>query len=77
MVCGMAILRVTGETPHIFACTSAIAFGLHHVADLLLFNARQYCTRKLRRLYKALKFTHGRGKYASRKLDASTVTDVG
>ena len=38
---------------------------------------RQYCTRKLHRLYKAVKMTHGRGKYLPRKLDVSTVTEVG
>ncbi|KAK2974189.1 hypothetical protein RJ640_021480 [Escallonia rubra] len=37
---------------------------------------RRYCTARLRRLYKSLKFTHGRGKYAKRAITASTVTEV-
>ncbi|KAK3042488.1 hypothetical protein RJ639_000212 [Escallonia herrerae] len=37
---------------------------------------RRYCTARLRRLYKSLKFTHGRGKYAKRAVTASTVTEV-
>ncbi|KAG5041379.1 hypothetical protein JHK85_013855 [Glycine max] len=36
----------------------------------------RYCTARLRRLYKSLKFTHGRGKYAKRALTESTVTEV-
>ncbi|KAF5793046.1 putative signal recognition particle subunit SRP68, SRP68 domain superfamily [Helianthus annuus] len=37
---------------------------------------RRYCTARLRRLYKSLKFTHGRGKYAKKSVTASTVTEV-
>ncbi|XP_050223552.1 uncharacterized protein LOC126673444 isoform X1 [Mercurialis annua] len=37
---------------------------------------RRYCTARLRRLYKSLKFTHGRGKYARRAITESTVTEV-
>ncbi|KAJ1411890.1 SRP68, N-terminal domain superfamily [Sesbania bispinosa] len=37
---------------------------------------RRYCTARLRRLYKSLKFTHGRGKYAKRTITESTVTEV-
>uniref|UniRef100_A0A1D1YCY8 Signal recognition particle subunit SRP68 n=1 Tax=Anthurium amnicola TaxID=1678845 RepID=A0A1D1YCY8_9ARAE len=37
---------------------------------------RRYCTARLRRLYKSLKFTHGRGKYTRRGVTESTVTDV-
>ncbi|KAL6584588.1 hypothetical protein OROMI_003877 [Orobanche minor] len=37
---------------------------------------RRYCTARLRRLYKSLKFTHGRGKYTKRAITASTVTEV-
>ncbi|KAG4998920.1 hypothetical protein JHK87_019992 [Glycine soja] len=37
---------------------------------------RRYCTARLRRLYKSLKFTHGRGKYAKKALTESTVTEV-
>ncbi|KAL5700047.1 hypothetical protein ACHQM5_025546 [Ranunculus cassubicifolius] len=37
---------------------------------------RRYCTARLRRLYKSLKFTHGRGKYTKRAIAESTVTEV-
>ncbi|CAN1145000.1 Signal recognition particle subunit SRP68 [Linum perenne] len=37
---------------------------------------RRYCTARLRRLYKSLKFTHGRGKYTRRSITEATVTEV-
>lgn len=37
---------------------------------------RRYCFSRLRRLYKSLKFLHGRGKYVKKMLDVSMVTDV-
>uniref|UniRef100_A0A803NDH6 Signal recognition particle subunit SRP68 n=1 Tax=Chenopodium quinoa TaxID=63459 RepID=A0A803NDH6_CHEQI len=37
---------------------------------------RRYCTARLRRLYKSLKFTHGRNKYSRKVITESTVTDV-
>lgn len=37
---------------------------------------RRYCTARLRRLYKSLKFTHGRGKYTKKSITGSTVTEV-
>ncbi|KAI8465561.1 MAG: hypothetical protein J3K34DRAFT_525289 [Monoraphidium minutum] len=37
---------------------------------------RLYCARRLRSLYKALKFTHGKGRYQKRKLEASMITDA-
>ncbi|KAL5982923.1 hypothetical protein ACLOJK_017002 [Asimina triloba] len=37
---------------------------------------RRYCNARLRRLYKSLKFTHGRGKYSRRNITESTVTEV-
>ncbi|KAJ6339464.1 hypothetical protein OIU77_007432 [Salix suchowensis] len=37
---------------------------------------RRYCTARLRRLYKSLKFTHGRSKYTRRAINESTVTEV-
>eukprot|EP00249_Psilotum_nudum_P017730 c26463_g1_i1 orf=110-1942(+) len=37
---------------------------------------RRYCTARLRRLFKSLKFTHGRGKYIRRQIVEATVTDV-
>ena len=36
---------------------------------------RRYCTRKLQRTRKALKLTHGRGKFQAKKLEIETVTD--
>lgn len=37
---------------------------------------RRYCTARLRRLYKSLKFTHGRGRFTKRVITESTVTEV-
>ncbi|KAI3929530.1 hypothetical protein MKX01_025698, partial [Papaver californicum] len=37
---------------------------------------RRYCTARLRRLYKSLKFTHGQGKYNKRAITESSVTEV-
>nr|XP_004233515.1 signal recognition particle subunit SRP68 [Solanum lycopersicum]XP_010317210.1 signal recognition particle subunit SRP68 [Solanum lycopersicum] len=37
---------------------------------------RRYCTARLRRLYKSLKFTHGRLKYTKRSISVTTVTEV-
>ncbi|PPD73878.1 hypothetical protein GOBAR_DD29199 [Gossypium barbadense] len=37
---------------------------------------RRYCTARLRRLYKSLKFTHGRGKYTRKAISESTVTET-
>ena len=40
--------------------------------------SRAYCSKKLRRLYRALRLTHGRGRYVKRKLDVGAgVTEVG
>lgn len=37
---------------------------------------RQYCTRRLRRIYKSVKFLHGRGRYQKKKLEPEGVKDV-
>lgn len=37
---------------------------------------RQYCTRRLRRLYKSLRFLHGRGRYQKKKLEPATIKDA-
>ena len=37
---------------------------------------RQYCTRRLARMYKALNFSHGRGKYQKRALSPEVVADA-
>ncbi|XP_074316501.1 uncharacterized protein LOC141652801 [Silene latifolia] len=47
--------------------------GLRH-GDYMRY--RRYCTARLRRLYKSLKFTHGRGKYSRKVITENTVTDV-
>ncbi|CAI0548038.1 unnamed protein product, partial [Linum tenue] len=39
-------------------------------------SCRRYCSARLRRLYKSLKFTHGRGKYTRRAITEATVTEV-
>lgn len=44
--------------------------------SFFFFYLRRYCTARLRRLYKSLKFTHGRGKYTRRAITESTVTEV-
>ncbi|CAN1138253.1 Signal recognition particle subunit SRP68 [Linum perenne] len=46
------------------------AWRLHSIS------CRRYCTARLRRLYKSLKFTHGRGKYTRRAITEATVTEV-
>ena len=37
---------------------------------------RQYCTRRLRRLYKSTKFLHGRGRFSKKTLEAHMVKDA-
>ncbi|GJS09176.1 signal recognition particle subunit SRP68 [Tanacetum coccineum] len=37
---------------------------------------RRYCNPRLRRLYKSLKFTHGRGDYVKKSITTSTVIEV-
>ncbi|MCO5602232.1 hypothetical protein L7F22_056360 [Adiantum nelumboides] len=37
---------------------------------------RRYCTARLQRLYKSLKFTHGRGKYVRRQIVVANITDT-
>ncbi|KAL5549146.1 hypothetical protein UlMin_004377 [Ulmus minor] len=53
--------------------TAQMQHGLRH-GDYTRY--RRYCTARLRRLYKSLKFTHGRGKYSRRPINESTVTEV-
>lgn len=36
---------------------------------------RQYCSRRLHRIYKGVKFLHGRGKYHKKKLEPETIKD--
>ena len=61
MVCGIVTTRVTGERDEDVLCLYQQQVQ-EFQAELVIF-CRQYCGRKLRRLYKAMKFTHGRGKY--------------
>lgn len=38
---------------------------------------RQYCTRRLRRIRKSVKFMHGKGRaYVNKKVDAETATEA-
>ena len=37
---------------------------------------RQYCTRRLRRLYRSTKFLHGHKRFAKKTLDPALVTDA-
>lgn len=53
--------------------TAQSQHGLRH-SDYTRY--RRYCSARLRRLYKSLKFMHGRGKYTRRAITESTVTDV-
>ncbi|KAF3457790.1 hypothetical protein FNV43_RR02449 [Rhamnella rubrinervis] len=53
--------------------SAQLQHGLRH-GDYTRY--RRYCTARLRRLYKSLKFTHGRGKYSRRLITESTVTEV-
>lgn len=46
------------------------------IKKLINWIYRRYCTARLRRLYKSLKFTHGRGKYTKRAITPTTVTEV-
>ncbi|CAM0950248.1 unnamed protein product [Alopecurus aequalis] len=59
------VLELTRETQ--------MQHGLRH-GDYTRY--RRYCTARLRRLYKSLKFLHGRGKYTKRNITESTVKDV-
>ena len=71
---------VTGEGPcgSCSKLSSCIIGGLAQLREAHRVHfRRQYCTRKLHRLHKALKVTHGRGKYVPRKLEAKSVTEVG
>ncbi|KAF9668107.1 hypothetical protein SADUNF_Sadunf15G0093600 [Salix dunnii] len=56
-----------------FSINAQMQHGLRH-GDYARY--RRYCTARLRRLYKSLKFTHGRGKYTRRAINESTVTEV-
>ncbi|KAE8672278.1 Signal recognition particle-related / SRP-related isoform 3 [Hibiscus syriacus] len=53
--------------------SSQMQHGLRH-GDYTRY--RRYCTARLRRLYKSLKFTHGRSKYTRKAITESTVTEV-
>ncbi|KAL4457793.1 hypothetical protein ABPG75_012658 [Micractinium tetrahymenae] len=37
---------------------------------------RQYCSRRLRRIYKSVRFLHGRGRYQKKKIEPEGVKDV-
>ena len=50
--------------------------SLHLLSVPVILIYRRYCTARLRRLYKSLKFTHGRSKYTRKAITESTVTEV-
>ena len=58
-----------------YMSTDRTAFLAQHGLTCHLSGCRQYCTRKLQRTRKALKLTHGRGKFQAKKLEVETVTD--
>lgn len=37
---------------------------------------RQYCSRRLRRIYKSVRFLHGRGRYQKKKLEPEGIKDI-
>lgn len=51
-------------------------FFIFVLLRIFFLNFRRYCTARLRRLYKSLRFTHGRGKFTRRVITDSTVSDV-
>jgi hypothetical protein len=42
---------------------------------MCIAQCRQYCARRLRSLYKATKFLHGKGRYQKKRLELQHVTD--
>ncbi|KAI7837680.1 hypothetical protein COHA_008473 [Chlorella ohadii] len=52
------------------------AQGLHGLKHSDYQRYRQYCSRRLRRIYKAVRFLHGRGRYQKKKLEPEAVKDV-
>ncbi len=70
--CPPSLPFVTRQTaPRRLVCRLSGARGLMPNS-----HRRQYCTRRLRRVYKGVKLLHGRGKYVKRQLDPATVTDA-
>lgn len=54
--------------------TSQMQNGLRH-GDYMRY--RQYCTRRLRRIRKSIKFTHGKGKqFLPKQVDAENAQEV-
>lgn len=75
-VCGEG--RTRAHVPALIqthATPSIAVFFSRALSTLSLLSS--YCTKKLRRLYRNLKLSHGRGKYQKRVLDAGTVTEEG
>ncbi|KAI3671465.1 hypothetical protein L1987_87203 [Smallanthus sonchifolius] len=67
------------EAIKILADAAWITFwGLHSLSVMLdlCVDSRRYCSARLRRLYKSLKFTHGRGRYTKKSITLPTVTEV-
>lgn len=62
--------RYRYSSPLRLACSSAINGRAARAC------CRQYCARKAHRTRKALKLTHGRGKFQPKSLEAAGVTDA-
>jgi len=60
-IAAIPILPKLGTTEQIFSSIN------HH--------RREYCSRRLRRIYKGVKFLHGRGRFQKKKLEPETITD--
>lgn len=61
-----------------FATTTLIDTGvqIHITHHMLHTHPRQYCQRRLRKLYVSTKILHGRGKFTAKTIDAAMVTDA-
>jgi len=68
---------VRGYQTHPLPARRSLFFFFLVASRALSLSHRSYCTKKLRRLYRNLKLSHGRGKYQKRPLDAETVTEDG
>jgi signal recognition particle subunit SRP68 len=60
-ITAIIVLTKVGLTDHSFRSIN------HH--------CREYCSRRLRRIYKGVKFLHGRSRFQKKKLEPETITD--
>jgi hypothetical protein len=69
--CAIARMRTRRSRCSEFCCCSShlpTSWPRHHPP-------RVFCARRLRTLYKALKFLHGKGRYQKKKIEVAMVTD--